>query len=114
MTSDLVPIHPAPRPAKVKDVAIAVLALCLCFCLLALIHETRKRQEYARLYAGQVEKSESEQRISAQALAQATLDKQQSDQALRRAQLAMKAGTEAQDIALRLRQAAAKPASRPR
>jgi hypothetical protein len=106
MNSEPAPINGAGRPAKVKDVLIGVLALCLCFSLAALIHETRQRQEYSQ----QVEKLQSQQRIAEQSLAAAGQNKLQSDRALRRAQLAMKAGSEAQGIALRLRQTGGKTA----
>jgi hypothetical protein len=104
MTSELIPAGPAPKPPKVKDILIAVLALSLCLCLAALLHESGQRRESSKRYAEQVEKMKSQQQTAARSLAAAEQGKAQSDRALRRAQLALKAGYEAQGIALRLRQ----------
>ncbi len=104
MTPDRVPTDQASRPAKVKDVLIAVLALSLCFSLAALIHETRQHQQYSKLYAEETARFENLQKAFDQSTAEAGQAKAQSDRALRRAQVAMKAGYEAQGVVLRLRE----------
>lgn len=108
MTSEPLPAGQAGRPAKLKDLLITILTLCLCLCMAALIYETQKHQEVSKLYSNQVEKFQTLQRTLDRSLADAMQAKAQSDQALRRAQLALKASNEAQGIALRLRQAAAR------
>ncbi len=113
MTSELVPLAKTERRATVKDLVITLLTLCLCFSLAALIYETRKHQEFFKLYSEQWETTQAMQRTIDRSSAEAAQNKTQGDRALRRAQLAMKASTGAWNIALRLRQAdAGKSAAR--
>jgi len=81
-----------------KDVLITILSLALCLSLAALIYETRQHSEDTRQISEQAAQLQSQQQALGLAQAKASQDKAQSERALHRAQLSLKAGYEAQGI----------------